>query len=92
MSTQMYADLIVEQLSKAAVAKNQPVTFSSPVVGTFSGSTVNIDAFPEPVPYSDFALLTDDKSSTKPSYKNGDRLVILPANDGKQLIIIGRLI
>ena len=92
MSTQMYGDLIIQELTKNAKEKGESITFSSPVVGTLSGGSVRIDAFPEPVPYSDFSFLTDDKTTVKPTYTSGDRLFIIPANDGKQLVIVGRLI
>lgn len=92
MSSQMYIDLSVQALMKAAGTAGESVTFTQPVIGTFDGSSVSIDAFPEPVPYSDFSFQIDDKTTTRPSYQSGDRLVIVPVNDGKQLVITGRLI
>ena len=90
MSIQMYTDLIVKDLTKSSAL--EPTAFSFALVGTLSGTDVQIDALPTPVPLSEFDFLVDDTSSAQPVYKNGDRLFIVPANDGKQLVIVGRLI
>lgn len=92
MSSQMYADLIVDQLLSASSKEGEPTIFTFPFVGTLSGGSVSVDAIPEPIPYSEFNLLVDDRSNSVPQYKNGDRLLVVPANDGNQLVIIGRLI
>ena len=92
MSSQMYTDLIVEKLMGAAGRAGESTVFKLPLVGTLSGDSVIVDPFPEPIQYSDFQLLVDDRTETKPQYQNGDRLFIIPANDGNQLVIIGRLI
>lgn len=92
MSSQMYTDLIVKELIGAAKKEGESTVFKLPIVGTLSGSSVIVDALPEPIPYSEFQFLVDDRTEIKPQYKNGDRLFIVPANDGKQLVITGRLI
>lgn len=92
MSSQMYTDLIVQELLGAAGQEGESTVFRFPVVGTLSGDSVIVDALPTPIPYSEFQLLVDDRTDTKPQYQNGDRLFIVPANDGNQLVIIGRLI
>ena len=92
MSSQMYTDLIVNEILGAAKNDGKSTVFNFPIVGTLSGGSVIVDALPTPIPFSDFQLLVDDKAETKPLYKNGDRLFIVPANDGNQLVIIGRLI
>lgn len=89
MSIQMYADLIVKELSSNS---SQSTGFNFALVGTLNGSNVQIDALPEPIPLSEFELLVDDKTETQPVYRDGDRLFIVPANDGQQLVIVGRLI
>lgn len=89
MSVQMYADLIVKELS---ANPSQSAGFNFALIGTLDGSNVQIDALPEPIPLSEFELLVDDKIETQPVYKSGDRLFIVPANDGQQLVIVGRLI
>lgn len=92
MSSQMYTDLIVQELVGAAEKAGDSTVLNFPVVGTLSGNSVIVDALPTPIPYSDFQLLVDDRTEIKPQYKSGDRLFIVPANDGNQLVIIGRLI
>lgn len=92
MSSQMYADLIIQELLSATEKAGESTIFKLPIVGTLSGNTVIVDALPEPIPYSEFQFVVDDKTETKPQYKNGDRLFIVPSNDGNQLVITGRLI
>lgn len=91
MASQMYVDLIVSELFNND-SKTNADGFNFPFVGTLNGGNVQIDALPTPIPLTEFELLVDSKTEVPPTYKNGDRLVILPANDGKQFVIIGRLI
>lgn len=92
MSSQMYADLIVQKLIGAAGEAGGSTIFNFPFVGTLSGGQVMVDALPTPIPFTDFELMVDERTDIRPTYKDGDRLFIVPANDGKQLVIIGRLI
>lgn len=92
MSSQMYTDLIVQELLGAAGKAMESTVFRFPVVGTLSGGSVLIDALPTPIPYSEFHLVVDNQTEMKPQYKDGDRLFIVPANDGNQFVIVGRLI
>lgn len=92
MSSQMYTDLIVDKLIGASTEGSESTIFNFPFVGTLSGGSVVVDALSDPIPLSEFRLLVDDRKETKPQYQNGDRLFIVPANDGNQLVIIGRLI
>lgn len=92
MSSQMYTDLIVQELVGAAEKNSKSSVFKLPFIGTLSGSSVIVDALPTPIPYADFQHSVDEKTVVKPTYKNGDRLFIVPTNDGKQLVITGRLI
>lgn len=88
-SAQMYVDLIVGSLKDE---ESQSTGFNHALVGTLSGSNVHIDAVSEPIPLDEFDFLVDDAKNAKPNYKNGDRLFIIPANDGNQLVVVGRLI
>lgn len=91
MSSQMYTDLIVGELLGASVKEGESTIFNFPFVGTLSGNSVNVDAVGS-IPLSEFRFSVDDRTETKPQYKNGDRLFIIPANDGNQLVVVGRLI
>ncbi|KYG90346.1 hypothetical protein A0U40_18455 [[Bacillus] sp. KCTC 13219] len=90
MSSQMYADLIVKELTRGKGAETGG--FKYPLVGTLIGDSVQVDALSVPIPLSEFDLLVDERTTIAPAYTNGDRLFIIPANDGKQLVIAGRLI
>lgn len=90
MSSQMYADLIVRELARVNGANSGG--FNYPLVGTLQGNDVLVDALSVPIPLSEFEILVDAQTTDPPVYTNGDRLFIVPANDGKQLVIIGRLI
>lgn len=89
MSVQMYADLIVSELTAAGSTENG---FKYALVGTLNGSNVQIDALSTPIPLNEFDFLVSASQNTRPIYKNGDRLFIVPANDGQKLVVVGRLI
>lgn len=65
---------------------------SGVILGTLNGPNVNIDGFSVPIPFSEFEHCDVPPSTTIPTYDDGDRLVILLANDGNQYIIVGRLL
>lgn len=92
MSSQMYTELIVGELLGASTEEGESTIFNFPFVGTLTGGAVVVDALSASIPFTEFHFLVDDKTSAKPQYQNGDRLFIVPANDGNQLVIIGRLI
>ena len=91
MSSQMYTDLIVGELLGASVKEGESTIFNFPFIGTLSNGSVIVDAISTAIPLSEFKYLVDYKTDVKPQYRNGDRLVIVPANDGNQLVIFGRL-
>lgn len=92
MSSQMFVDLMVQSLMGEAKKEGEANPFQFPFIGTLAGGIVMIDAIPEPVPLSNFLFLVDDKTTSKPVYEDGDRLLVIPINDGGHWVIVGRLI
>lgn len=92
MSTQMYVDLMMKDILDSAGKKSEVNVFRFPFIGTLAGGTVLVDSIPEPIPLSKFQYLVDYRTTTKPNYTSGDRLMVVPVGDGGHWIIIGRLI
>lgn len=92
MGSQMYIDLMVAELMSESKKEGQVDAFRFPMLGTLAGGTVLIDSIPQPVPLSQFQFLVDDRTTIKPQYTSGDRLLIVPIGDGGHWVIVGRLI
>ena len=63
----------------------------SPSLGTIQGSSVLIDSVQLAIPLSDVGMLAHWQHTTndhkKPSYKSGDRVLLIPTTDSHYVII-----
>lgn len=92
MNVDMYVEKIAGLLGGQAKSVAQRIQ-RHVLIGTYTSSGVMIDGIPDVIPHSNFQHQIQYDQTTKPTYSNGDRLVIVPAGgDGNHLIITGKLV